>query len=132
MPVRYEWYNADKTVMRYVADGLWNWYDYHRTVRISLFAMMSLAPRSVTSLVDLRGSGRTALPAGFGAHARTFGKRSTEALSGQAVVLGIALTNIPDGTLDYDGTLSTQDGRVLFAQSEEEARTLLQGWGIVL
>ncbi|MFQ3645351.1 MAG: hypothetical protein SNJ54_05975 [Anaerolineae bacterium] len=128
MPVRYEWYNAEKSVMRYIAEGDWNWHDYHRTVRVSLFAMMN-HPHAVHSLIDLRASGRATLPAGFGAHARTFGKRGTPALSGKAIVLGVTPEQIPPNILDADGTLETPDGRVYFAQSEDEARALLQSWG---
>jgi hypothetical protein len=131
MPVRFEWYTRDKTVMRYVAEGNWNWHDYHRTVRISLFSMMN-HPHKVHSLVDLRGSTRPALPAGFGAHARTFGKPFSEALSGKAIVLGVTPEQIPFGTLESDGTLPTDYGVVHFAQSEDEARGLLVGWGIAL
>lgn len=114
--------------MRYIVEGDWNWHDYHRAVRVSLFAMIN-HPRTVHSLIDLRASGRAALPAGFGAHARTFGKRGTPALSGKAVVLGVRLEQLPPSILDADGTLATPDGRVYFAQSEDEARALLQSWG---
>lgn len=128
MAVRFEWYDPGKRVMRYIAEGQWNWHDYHRAVRISTFSMMN-HPHSVHTLVDLRGSTRAALPAGFGAHARTFGKRFTPALSGKAIVLGVTPEQIPPNILDEDGTLETPDGRVYFAQSEDEARALLQSWG---
>ncbi len=131
MAVRFEWYDPGKHVMRYIAEGQWNWHDYHRAVRISTFSMMN-HPHSVHTLVDLRGSGRAALPGGFAAHSRTFGKRSTPALSGQAIVLGVRRDEVPFGTLDHDGTLETEDGRVYFLDSEDEARQLLLQWGVPL
>lgn len=130
MPMRYVWYTPDKTVMRYVAEGLWNWQDYHRTVRIATFAMMRQPAASVISLIDLRASGRPTLPAGLGAHARTFGKRYVEALSGQAIVLGVAPEKIPPGTVGEDGILKTPDGSVVFAVDEDAARALLTTWGV--
>jgi len=129
VPVRHEWYNAERSVMRYIAEGDWNWHDYHRAVRASLFAMVN-HPRSVHSLIDLRASGRPTLPAGFGAHARTFGRRASPALSGRAVVLGVTPEQFPQNLLDADGTLETPDGRVYFVQSEEEARALMASWGV--
>jgi hypothetical protein len=121
---RFEWYDDDETVMRYIAQPGWNWRDYHSCVRASLFSMHK-HPHPVDSLIDLRESDRETMPAGMVAHMSSFGRILTPALSGDAVVLGL-----PDGAkaqlpLDTDGTLETRDGRVYFADDEAGAQTIL-------
>jgi hypothetical protein len=127
MPIRFEWLSKEKKVMRYVVEGDWNWFEYHRVVRISTFQMMN-HPHFVHSLIDMRGSTRPKLPAGIAAHARTFGKKGTEALSGFAIVIGLPEETVSEIT-DYDGTLETADGRVYFAKTDEQVQEFLNQLG---
>lgn len=124
MPMRFAWYDDDKTIMHYIIEGDWNWRDYHAGVRASIFSMHR-HPHQVHALIDLRGSTRPALPSGAAAHMRSFGKRLAPALSGVAVVLGLPAGAHDALVLDEAGTLPTTDGRVYFVDSEDEALALL-------
>lgn len=127
MGIRFEWYNPEKTVMRYVFEGDWNWLDYHRVARVSVFQMMSLPERSVHSLLDMRAVGVGRFPFGVMAHARTFGKRHMPALSGHAVVLAMPLHIVQ--TLPLSGrVLRGQDGDVHFIDDESQLLPILQSW----
>ena len=88
MPFRFEWRDQSQRAMCYVAEGDWNWKDYHQAVRASAFTLMS-AEQSVDSVIDLRGSTRNNLPAGALAHVRSFGRITQARLSGRAAVIGI-------------------------------------------
>lgn len=121
---RFEWYNAEKTVMRYIAENQWTWRDYHACVRASIFSMHQ-HPNAVHSIIDLRESQRTKMPAGLAAHAQTFGKRLTPALSGQAIVLGLAQADWQQLPLSNDGTLHTSDGQVHYADDETALALIL-------
>jgi hypothetical protein len=123
--MRYEWYDADKTAVRYIMEADWNWRDYHAGVRASLFSMMN-HPHLVDSVIDLREHSRPKMPAGLSAHMSSFGKKISKALSGNAVVIGLADADRLSLPLNPDGTLSTSDGAVYFAADDDEARAILQ------
>jgi hypothetical protein len=125
MPFKIEWMTPAKTVMLYRVTGDWNWFDYHRVVRVSIFQMTNHAPQSVHSVVDLRGSTRPKLPSGLAAHVRTFGKRYTPALSGKAIVLGLPPEALTQIVVEPNGTLETDDGRVYFVADDDAMHTLL-------
>jgi hypothetical protein len=61
MPVRVEWDNPDKTVIRYEMQGDWNWNEF-RPAYNQAKAMLAEVPREVNFILDLRGSGAS-LPA---------------------------------------------------------------------
>ncbi|MCA9912573.1 MAG: hypothetical protein KC496_04475 [Anaerolineae bacterium] len=126
MPFRFTWYDDDKTVMQLIAEGDWNWRDYHAAARACTFSMMNERPDNVTILLDLRGSTRDQMPAGLRAHSTSFGKKLTPALNGSAVVLGMPLAAWHGLPLNEDGTLSTVDGRVYYAEDEAKAQDILQ------
>lgn len=123
---RYEWLDDEKKVMRYIAENNWNWRDYHACIRASLFAMIN-HPHSVDTLIDLSESTREAMPSGLAAHINTFGKVLTPALSGHAVVLKMPDTDRKKlmQMLNEDGTYSTGQGLVYFADTQAEAMELL-------
>jgi hypothetical protein len=128
MGFRFKWYNDAKTVMRYIAEGDWNWRDYHAAVRASTFSMHN-HPHSVDVLVDLRGSTRAKMPSGLAAHVRTFGKKQTPALSGRAVVIGLPHDDEIALALDADRTLLNQEGgKIHFVADEAELNALLAKW----
>lgn len=124
MGFRFEWYDDDQTVMHYIAEGDWNWRDYHSCVRASTFAMHR-HPNPVLSLIDLRESTRQTMPSGLAAHVRSFGKKLTPALSGEAVIIGMpsdAQAQLTDG----DKTLDGASGTIYFVETEDELKTLLE------
>ena len=124
MPFRFEWRDQTKRAICYIAEGDWNWKDYHHAVRASAFTLMS-AEGAVDSVIDLRGSSRSAWPAGAAAHLRTFGRKTQARLSGRAAVIGM-----PDLEVEgiVDGRLATSDGYVQFANSELDLGALLSEW----
>lgn len=126
MPFRFAWYDDEKTVMRLIAEGNWNWRDYHAAARACTFSMMNEQPGKITILIDLRGSTREKLPAGIAAHSMSFGKILTPALTGNAVLLGMPLDAWQNLPLNDDGILHTNDGRVYYAADEAEALAILQ------
>jgi hypothetical protein len=126
MSLRFKWYDSTKTAMHYIIEGDWNWRDFHACVRASLFSMHN-HPHPVDSLIDLRGSTRPQLPAGFAAHVRTFGKKLAPALSGRAIVIGLPepdeLALQPDA---YRTLLNQDGGKIYFVDDEAGLRVILE------
>ncbi len=127
MPFRYEWKDSSKRVMRYSAEGDWNWKDYHHAARASTFTL-SAVDHPVDCLIDLRGSGRQSLPAGLAAHVRSFGKKLAACLTGRALVIGMPKEGIAALRLNDENTLSTTDGTVKFVADEPELEQALAAW----
>ncbi len=124
MAVNFAWLDDEQTIMAYRAEGFWNWAEFHQCVRASLFAMHQHSQR-VHSWLDFRAATRPRMPAGLAAHAQTFGKRLTPALSGFAVVLGMNQEDIATLRLDATRLMTTADGAVFFADSDAHARAWL-------
>lgn len=127
MPVHFKWLDEDKRVMRYSAQGHWNWKDYHQAVRASAFSL-SAVEHPVDSVIDLRRSARSSLPAGASAHVRSFGRRTQSQLTGRAAVIGM-----PEGEAERLGflperRLPTGDGFVQLVESEAQLERLLARW----
>jgi len=124
MPFRFKWYDESRRAMRYIAEGDWNWRDYHQAVRAAAFTLMQ-AEQPVDSVIDLRGSTRRTLPAGAAAHVRSFTRVTQARLTGRAAVIGL-----PDVAFEgmRDGKLRTTDGIVYFVESEADLAALLAEW----
>ena len=127
MPFRYEWRDESKRVICYIAEGDWNWKDYHHAARASTFTLSGV-DHAVDCLVDLRGSTRRTLPAGLAAHVRSFGKKLQSCLTGRALVLGMPPLGMASLQLDGENTLLTADGFVRFVESASELEEVLQAW----
>lgn len=127
MPFRYAWRDEAKEVMCYIAEGEWNWKDYHHAARASAFTLSGIE-HPVDCLIDLRGSTRRDLPSGLAAHARSFGKGLQACLTGRAVVIGMPEAGIDALLLDDDNTLSTSDGEVRFVADKAELEQVLGSW----
>lgn len=127
MPFRYEWKDASKRVICYIAEGDWNWKDYHHAARASAFTLSGV-DHPVDCLIDLRGSARQTLPAGLAAHVRSFGKKMQACLTGRAVVIGMPKEGIDSLLLGGDDTLSTSDGAVRFVTNDAEIEQVLRAW----
>ena len=124
MPFRFKWKDESKRAICYIAEGDWNWKVYHHAVRTSAFTLMS-AELSVDSVIDLRGSTRTTLPAGASAHLRSFGRVTQARLTGRAAVIGMPAVAV-EGL--RGNTLQTTDGYVKFVESEAALDALLSEW----
>ena len=127
MSFNFEWHDEWKRAMRYIAEGLWNWKDYHQAVRAAAFSLTAV-DHPVDSVIDLRGGTRPSLPAGAAAHVRSFGRRTHARLSGRAAVIGLPAGEAERLGLGPERTLPTGDGFVQFVDSEEELERLLAGW----
>lgn len=120
-------WSEDKRVVFYIADGEWNWRDYHTAVRASLFAL-SQREQSVDSVVDFRRNARAKLPAGLAAHVRSFGKRHHPKLTGRALVIAFPPEGEAALDLDEQRQLSTPDGFVRFVDDVASAQALIEQW----
>lgn len=124
MPFRFEWRDETRRAICYIAEGDWNWKDYHHAVRAAAFTLMT-AEHPVDSVIDLRGSARKTLPSGAAAHLRSFGRVAQARLTGRAAVIGMPGVAV-EGM--RDGSLRTADGWVKFVDSEAELSALLAEW----
>ena len=127
MPFRFEWKDDSRRVICYIADGDWNWKNYHHAVRASTFTL-SAVDHPVDSLIDLRGSTRQTMPSGLNAHVRSFGKKAQANLSGRVVVIGMPPQGMASLQLDGENTLLTADGFVRFVESASELEEVLKAW----
>ncbi|MCY4536941.1 MAG: hypothetical protein OXE52_01785 [Chloroflexi bacterium] len=127
MPIRYEWKDASKRVICYIAEGDWNWKDYHHAARASAFTLAGV-DHPVDCLIDLRASARRSLPAGLAAHVRSFGRKMQACLTGRAVVIGMPKEGIDSLMLGDENTLFTSDGLVRFVANDAELEQALQAW----
>lgn len=126
MGMRFEWDDDEKTVIRYVAEGTWNWTDFHRSVRVSLFALHKLG-HPVDTILDLTHSAKT--PGGAIAHIRSVGKPQQEHISGRAIVIGLdaetetkLLAGQPERMLRFG------EQTIHFVDDEQQAQAILLTW----
>ncbi len=124
MPFRFEWRDETRRAICYIADGDWNWKDYHQAVRAAAFTLMQ-AEQPVDSVIDLRGSARRTLPAGAAAHVRSFARVTQARLTGRAAVIGLPAVEV-EGMAD--GVLRAADGFVKLVDGEAELEALLAEW----
>jgi len=127
MPFRFVWRDAEQTAMQYIADGLWDWRDYHACARASTFSMHR-HPHPVDAVIDLRGGRRERLPGGATAHVRSFGKRLSPALSGRVIVIGCPASDREALGVTAEGTLPVVDGVAYFVDDDAQADALLARW----
>ena len=127
MPISFEWYDESKRAMRYIAEGDWNWKDYHQAVRAAAYSL-TVVDHPVDSVVDLRASERASLPAGASAHVRSFGRVTSTRLTGRAAVIGLPAAEADRLGLSPERKLSTADGFVQFVESDMELAQLLAEW----
>ncbi len=127
MPFRFEWYDESKRAMQYIAEGDWNWKDYHQAVRAAAFSLTAVS-HPVDSIIDLRKSSRASLPAGASAHIRSFGRVTSARLTGRAAIIGLPAGEAETLGLSPVRTLQTSDGFVQFVKSDMEFEELLAEW----
>ena len=127
MPVHFKWLDEQKRALRYIAEGAWNWKDYHQAVRAAAFSLSGV-DHPVDCIIDLRRSARPALPAGAAAHLRSFGCKTHACLTGRAAVIGLAAKEADRLGFSRDRRLPTADGFVQLVDSQEELEELLADW----
>jgi len=127
MPVHFKWLDEQKRALRFVAEGTWNWKDYHQAVRAAAFSL-SAVNHPVDCIIDLRRSARPSLPAGAAAHLRSFGRRTQSCLTGRAAVIGLPAKEADRLGFSRDRRLPTIDGFVQQVDSAEELKQLLAEW----
>lgn len=124
MPVDFVWDDDARTVLRYRASGVWNWNDFHKTVKISTFQFDRLNA-DIDTIFDLRGSAR--MPAGAVGHLRTLGKPDHARRRPRAIVIGAddavqAQLGAVDGVYRADGQ------QLHFVPDDDAAQALLAAW----
>lgn len=122
MAFDFQWDDPAQTIMRYTADGAWDWNIFHKTLRRSTLRFDEVA-HPVSALIDLRGS--TKLPAGAVGHLRSLlTSLAHTRFSGRAAVVGVdAATLAALGVRDSARELS--NGRILFDDDLDSARAKL-------
>lgn len=128
MPFRFAWKDDARRVMCYIAEGDWNWRDYHHAARASTFTLAAV-DHPVDRLIDLRASSRATLPAGMSAHVRSFNRVTQACLTGRALVIGIQPSELAQLGLDAENVLTTDDGVIKFVSDEREMEGVLRKWG---
>lgn len=123
---RYQWYDEAKTIMHYIAEDDWNWRDYHAGWQPVVFNLIN-HEGNVHILLDFREQSREKMPSGVSAHFNSFGRNLSPKLSGYAVVLGFPEIDRDKLMLNDDGTVSTKEGTLCFAENEAEAQAILAG-----
>ncbi len=127
MPFRFQWQDDSKRALRYIAEGQWNWKDYHQATRAAAFSLTAVN-HPVDSVIDLRRGTRQSLPAGARAHVRSFGRRAQAGLTGRAAVIGLPAGEAERLGLSAERKLPTSDGFIVFVDSEAELEQLLAEW----
>lgn len=124
MPFDFRWDNDDKTIMRYVASGAWNWNEFHKNMRRSTLWFDQVS-HPVDVIVDLRGGNK--LPAGAIGHLRSLGTKIHANSTGRAVILGVdAETQRKLGAVD--GVYDDGEHQLRFVETDEAAYRAIEGW----
>lgn len=123
MGVEFSWDDDDKTVIRYTATESWNWTDFHRTVRVSLFALHNLN-HQIDTIFDLSQSPKTA--GGAVAHIRSVGKKQHPSISGRAIVIGLEHDIVQKLTIGGANQVILGDQTLYFVDDEAAAQAILR------
>lgn len=124
MSIRYDWYNADNTVIRLVFEKEWTWDDYIN-IQALLFAMIDTVNHSVHYLVDV--SAVRSLPLSALSKLPTIFSRN-HPRRGKTVIFGAnpIVQNI--WNLLRKVLPQMHEPRYVFVPSIIEAEALLQTW----
>jgi len=124
MGFSYRWDDDAHTVMRYSAEGDWNWNDYHKAVRMSMFEFTRLG-QGVISLVDLRGGSK--IPAGAVGHIRSMAKKVSPAQAGRAIIIGLD-SDIEQKVGAVNREFRHDEQLIRFVDSDEDAYAVIKAW----
>lgn len=124
MSIDFRWDDDAQTVIRYVADGAWNWNDLHKHMRRSTLAFDRLA-HPVEAILDLtRGSG---FPAGAVAHLRSLGKSTHPNRTPRLVIIGVPAA-IQTQLGAANGEYRARDQHIRFVETDAEAAQVIAAW----
>lgn len=124
MAFKLAWDNDEKTVLRYVAEGVWNWNDLHKHARLATFALDN-APQPVETILDLSRSART--PSGAVGHLRSLGKRDHPKRQPRLLVIGLDHAT-QEALGAVDGVYRAAGQMLRFVDNEAEAQKVLAEW----
>ncbi len=124
MSFDFRWDNPEQTVLRYVADGAWNWNDLHKHLRRSTLWFDTL-DHPVETIIDLRGGSR--MPGGAVGQLRSLGKQMHANSRARTIIMGV------DAHLQHqlgaaDGVYATPNQLIRFAATDAEAAAILSEW----
>lgn len=124
MSFEFRWDNPEQTVLRYVAEGAWNWNDLHKHLRRSTLWLDTL-DHAVETIFDFRAGDR--LPAGAVGHLRSLGKQIHRNSHARTIVMGVDPA-IQQQLGARDGVFQTSDQLIRFVDDDAEAATILAAW----
>ncbi len=128
MSFDFRWDNPEQTVLRYAADGDWNWNDLHKHMRRSTLWFDPL-DHPVETIIDLRGGAR--MPGGAVGQLRSLGKKLHRNSRARTIIMGV------DAELQHQlgavaGVYQTPDQLIRFAATDAEAAAILAEWAAEL
>ncbi len=122
--IHFDWDNDDKTIMRYRVEGLWNWNEFHKTLRRSTLRFDEVS-HPIDTIIDLRKGVK--LPAGAIGHLRSLGTKNHPNGVARTVIIGVDPTL--QTAIGAVGGLYWDDGRMIhFAASDEDAYEVIARW----
>jgi hypothetical protein len=124
MPLKIVWDDEAKTVIRYVAEGVWNWNDLHKHAKLATFGLNTVQ-HPVETIFDLSRSIR--LPAGAVGHLRSLGKRDHPNRQPRILIIGVDPA-VQQQLGAQDGVYRAADQLIRFAADEAEAQRILAQW----
>lgn len=119
MGISFKW---DNGVLRYVAEGQWNWNDYHKAVRIAFFSLNNV-DHPVDVILDLSQSIKT--PSGAVAHLRTVGKPDHPKLTGRGIIINLDRDTRRKLAGNDENKFEMGDQIIYFVDDEAQAQALL-------
>ncbi len=124
MGVDFQWDDEGQSVMRILAEGTWNWNDFHKNMRRATF-WFDAVKHPVDMVIDLRGS--TKLPAGALGHIRSLGKRIHPNGRDRVIMIGVD-ASIAEPLGGAEGIYRDSEREIRFVASDEEAQAILALW----
>lgn len=122
--INFQWDNDEKTVMRYTVEGVWNWNEFHKTLRRSTLRFDDVN-HPVDTIIDLRKGAK--LPAGAVGHLRSLGAKTHPNSVARTVILGVDAT--VQAAIGAVSGLYWDDGRLIhFAASDKDAYEVIARW----
>lgn len=124
MPFRFQWDTPEKTIIRYSAEGAWNWADFHRVLRVSYVNFDQLpGEHSIEAIIDLARSAR--MPVGAVGHLRSLASMTHRRRTGRFILIGVdAATQAAMGA--QDGVYTVGAMTLLFVDAEAAAQAALE------
>jgi len=124
MPFGFQWENPERTVIRYSAQGRWDWNEFHKNIRRSTLWFDEVS-HPVDAIIDLRGGAR--MPAGAVAHLRSVGKPHHANSTGRVLILGVD-PEIQKHLGAVDGVYRDGAREIYFCDTDEQAQAILERW----